>query len=299
MRSFCLIAVSASLILCASVGSARAQTTDQVSVRALGMGGAFTAVADDATATWWNPAGLASGAYFNSILEYAHPDQGPGEGLRGVAFAFPALGLSYYRLPRPGSSSTSTDTSPGSREDEGSLSVYGATVGQSIGNHLVVGSTVKLLRADGTKTGLDVGALAAFRHVRAGLMVRNITEPDFGSGATAFTLRRQMRAGGAFMAVPRRGLGQVTVSVDADVTATETLAGDERRVAVGAEVWTPRRGFAVRGGTSRSMVGSERSVFSGGASVAMRAGLFVDAQATGGGTDKSRRGWGLSLRVTF
>ena len=278
--------------------SARAQTTDQVGIRALGMGGAFTAVADDAAATWWNPAGLASGAYFNAILEYAHPDEGPGDGLRGVAFAFPALGLSYYRVPRPGSSSTSTDTTPGSREDEGSLSVYGATVGQSIGNHLVVGSTVKLLRADGTKTGLDVGAMAAFRHVRAGLMVRNATEPDFGSGAAAFTLQRHVRAGAAFVAVPRT-LGQVTLSVDADLTTTDTAAGDERRVAVGAEVWTPRRGFAVRGGTSRSTTGPERSVFSGGASVALRAGLFVDAQATGGGTDKARRGWGLALRVTF
>ena len=33
------------------------------------MGGAFVAVADDATATWWNPAGLAGGAYFSAILE--------------------------------------------------------------------------------------------------------------------------------------------------------------------------------------------------------------------------------------
>jgi len=296
--SFRLLAFSVSLILCASV-NARAQTSDQVGIRALGMSGAFTAVADDATATWWNPAGLASGAYFNAILEYAHPDEGPGDGLRGVAFAFPALGLSYYRLPRPGSSSASTDTTPGSREDEGSLSVYGATVGQSIGNHLVVASTLKLLRADGTKTGLDVGAMAAYRHVRAGLMVRNATEPDFGSGAEAFTLRRHVRGGAAFVVVPRRYLGQVTVAVDADATKTETPAGDERRVAVGAEVWSPRRVFAVRGGTSRSTVGPERSVFSGGGSVALRAGLFVDAQATGGGTDKLRRGWGLSLRVTF
>jgi hypothetical protein len=279
--------------------SARAQTSDLVGVRALGMGGAFTAVADDATATWWNPAGLASGAYFNAILEYAHPDDGPGDGLRGVAFAFPALGLSYYRLPRPGSSSASTATTSGSREDERSLSVYGATVGQSIGNHLVVASTLKLLRADGTKTGLDVGAIAAFRHVRAGLMVRNATEPDFGNGDEAFTLRRHVRAGAAFLVVPRRYIGQVTVAVDADATKTETPVGDEQRVAVGAEVWTPRRGFAVRGGTSRSIVGPERSVFSGGASVALRAGLFVDAQATGRGTDKSRRGFGLALRVTF
>src|SRR5215207_5766821 len=66
----------------------QAQTSDQVGIRALGMSGAFTAVANDATATWWNPAGLASGAYFNAILEYAHPDDRPGDGLRGVSVAF-------------------------------------------------------------------------------------------------------------------------------------------------------------------------------------------------------------------
>src|SRR3982751_3485478 len=48
---------------------AAAQTTDAIGVRAQGMGGAFTAVADDATASWWNPSGMAGGAYFNALLE--------------------------------------------------------------------------------------------------------------------------------------------------------------------------------------------------------------------------------------
>src|SRR5712664_3063013 len=50
--------------------TAAAQTTDVNGVRANGMAGAFTAVADDATAGWWNPAGLAGGAYFNGVLEF-------------------------------------------------------------------------------------------------------------------------------------------------------------------------------------------------------------------------------------
>jgi hypothetical protein len=291
------VAFVSSVLVCAT--PVHAQTSDLVGVRALGMSGAFTAMADDATATWWNPAGLASGSYFSAILEYAHPDDGPGDGLRGFSLAFPALGLSYYRLPRPGSSSASTGGGTGSREEEGRLSVFGATVGQSIGNHLVIGSTVKFLNADGTKTGLDVGAMAAFRAARFGLMVRNVTEPDFGSGADAFTLRRHARAGAAFTATPRRLIGSATVSVDADLVKTATRAGDERRFAIGGEVWTPRRGFAVRGGASRSAIGERRSAFSGGASVAFRAGLFVDAHVTGAGSDESRDGWGLALRVTF
>src|SRR5882762_8614725 len=51
------------------VAPVAAQTTDTIGVRAQGMGGAFTAVADDATASWWNPSGMAGGAYFNALLE--------------------------------------------------------------------------------------------------------------------------------------------------------------------------------------------------------------------------------------
>ena len=47
-----------------------AQSFEAVGTRAQGMAGAFVAVADDATATWWNPAGLAGGPYVNSIVEY-------------------------------------------------------------------------------------------------------------------------------------------------------------------------------------------------------------------------------------
>src|SRR3982751_592435 len=68
-----------------------AQTTDAIGVRAQGMGGAFTAVADDATASWWNPAGLAGGAFFNALLEVDRPDTKTSDSIRGVAIAYPAL----------------------------------------------------------------------------------------------------------------------------------------------------------------------------------------------------------------
>ncbi len=57
------------LALLAGASRARAQSFESVGIRAQGMGGAFVAVADDASATWWNPAGLATGAYLNAILE--------------------------------------------------------------------------------------------------------------------------------------------------------------------------------------------------------------------------------------
>ncbi|PWT84196.1 MAG: hypothetical protein C5B57_05305, partial [Blastocatellia bacterium] len=54
--------------------AARAQVYETAGIRAQGLGGAFVAVADDATATWWNPAGLASGAFFNGVFEYSRRD---------------------------------------------------------------------------------------------------------------------------------------------------------------------------------------------------------------------------------
>src|SRR3954468_12876606 len=88
-----------------------AQPADVVGVRAQGMGGAFTAVADDATARWWNPAGIAGGAYFNALFEYGNrgepPDDHTAAGdrrpaqsaeTRSFAVSFPALAFSYYHL---------------------------------------------------------------------------------------------------------------------------------------------------------------------------------------------------------
>jgi hypothetical protein len=56
---FCFAGRTAALFLLFGAASiASAQSFEAVGPRARGLGGAFTAVADDATATWWNPAGL-------------------------------------------------------------------------------------------------------------------------------------------------------------------------------------------------------------------------------------------------
>jgi F plasmid transfer operon protein TraF len=322
---------------------ARAQSSDAVGVRAQGMAGAFTAVADDASATWWNPAGLAAGAYFNAILETGihrapQTDRDASGavpawrvGATGVAVAYPALGLSYYRLQvsqiQP---QASTAAAGGVRQDQGSgevrlqslvMSQFGATVGQSIGRYFVVGSTLKVVHGslgtdvqprsvasldqadelDGsgeTHTSLDLGAMASFRSARFGLMVRNVRELEFGSGQNAVTLGRQARAGVALSTGRRGVIGSATISLDADLTTTPTAAGDERHLAVGAEAWTPRKNLGFRGGVSTNTLGARRTSLSGGVSVVVRSGTYVDAEATGG-SDQGRRGWSVALRVTF
>src|SRR5690348_2743254 len=85
---------------------AAAQTFEIVGTRAAGMGGAFVAVADDASATYWNPGGLALGRLFSVVLDRsvddvnAHTLVDPSRHNTGTFFGLglPALGLSYYQL---------------------------------------------------------------------------------------------------------------------------------------------------------------------------------------------------------
>src|SRR5205085_9757114 len=67
--------------------AASAQIYESVGIRAQGMSGAFVAVSDDATTTWWNPAGLASGGYLNGILEVDQVDNPAGPRARAFALS--------------------------------------------------------------------------------------------------------------------------------------------------------------------------------------------------------------------
>src|SRR5439155_5131656 len=157
------VLVLLSLVSVVATPAAYAQVYESVGIRALGMAGAFVAAADDAEATWWNPAALAGGAYFSGVIEYGAA-QDPraavdpaGAALpswrssaRGVTLAFPSLGLSYYRLQINQIQPFGATAGNGlGREDRGRAPVrlsslllqqFGATVGQSVGQHVVFGS---------------------------------------------------------------------------------------------------------------------------------------------------------------
>jgi hypothetical protein len=336
-----LVRVAAAVLVLGSARPAAAQIYEAVGTRALGMGGAFVAVADDATATWWNPAGLVTGNFLSVIAESGSvgeprdaPDAGPAwrDGASGFALTVPALGFSYYRLriseiaPVP----PTTDATGGSRQDQGAaeaalhsiaLSQLGVTVGQSIGQHLVIASTLKLVRAGAgastvdagddlldraddldvshdTRGDLDVGAMAAFGAVRFGLGIRNVTTPEFDNGPAPLEIDRQVRAGVAFLATPRGALSAVTVAVDGDLTRTRTVTGDVRHIALGVETWFGQRRVGVRSGVSIDTVGPARTTGAAGGSVALPYGAQVSGAALFG-ADASRNGWRLSLGMAF
>src|SRR5262249_18487104 len=119
-KAFVCLAVAAAFLL---ARPARAQIFESVGVRAQGMGGAFVALADDASATWWTPAGIATGPYFDALFEYDRLEASD-RGVKALAAAFPALGLSYYRLPvNQIASAPSTGTT--GREEGRMLGVFG------------------------------------------------------------------------------------------------------------------------------------------------------------------------------
>lgn len=301
MRRAAVIVVSImSVVLSAS--SVRAQMYESVGTRAQGMGGAFTAVADDGTASWWNPAGIAAGPYFDTLVEYGRPETPAGTSVQGLAVAFPALALSYYRLPvsqmRPAST---TAAAVSSRQDQGYLSQFGATVGQSIGGHLVVAATLKLLRAGDTHADVDVGALVTAGHLRLGVSMRNLRQTTFTDGLDSWSLKRTSRAGIAVTGKGGRLFDGVTVAADADLTRVATYAGDEQHVSAGAEAWLFRRVIGLRGGLSTDTV-TNRSAGSAGMSAMLQSSRYTKTYLEGqftGGSDQVRRGWGGSVRLTF
>jgi len=287
------------LIVCATPGLASAQTFEAVGIRAQGMAGAFVALADDGSATWWNPAGLASGALFSGIVERGSWSDPSEASTLGVSFAVPSLGLSYYRLrtdalvrvPIP------SQNDPGNAGDwiTSVVNEVGATVGQSLGNHVVLASTARLVWADQVRGDLDFGTMFRFGVARVGLVVKHVAEPEVTSNGSHVPFDRQVRVGAAY--APRPGPVTLNAAVDADLTTTPTAFGNARHLAGGGELWLERT-VALRAGVSMNTIDERRTSFSVGASVGIKKMYYVDAQLTQG-DDPVKEGWGLGVRVTF
>src|SRR5688572_6780391 len=150
-----ITATSAFLFL---VGTMTAQASAQTSFevvgsRALGMGGAFVAVANDPSAAFWNPAGLASGQPAGATIEWVRfrfgdQDATPSAGPWRRSAKFDALGtwpigVSYANFDE---SRLVTDVEGTLQSQRFSTKHYGATVLQTLVEGLVIGTTLKYIR---------------------------------------------------------------------------------------------------------------------------------------------------------
>ncbi len=325
------------LLATAFPGLAGAQTFEAIGTRAAGMGGAFVAVADDASAAYWNPAGFASGSFFSLTLDRTgakvNPEGDPGAGSRSgllIAIGAPPVGLSYYRLrstilapvlmPTAGVADSRNHTEAGQVRLETLVTHHtGATLVQSIAPGIAVGATLKLVRGiasstvqpDGARKALlqdagdllgkgstrfdaDLGVMASAGRLKAGLTLRNATEPSFRTAGDrgSLKLERQARAG-----VSLAPIAGWLLAVDLDLTKTAGPVGAVRNLAAGAEGRLARKAL-VRGGLQLNTAGDRAPAVTAGGSYLATASLLVDVQVTAG-SERAARGWGIAARVGF
>ena len=304
---------------------ALAQSLDTVGARAQGMGGAFVGVADDASAVYWNPAGLAGGAYFSLVIDgntsEAIPDGLSNASARSgwlLALSTPALGLSYTPTPDyprpagqrdPGEFPSRIAPHPARRGDARPVDHRRARGGddgeadsgdcggrgRAEDDRERLLDDVDLIGHGSNRVDLDIGVMAVASFGRAGLTVRNVTEPSFDTGfGLELPLQRQARAGGSILLLP-----QWKLAADVDLLRTDGPFGDLREVSLGSEGQVTRR-LTARGGirfNTAGDIGGAPGVSVGG-SYAVMGSVQIDGQYTGG-SDKALRGWGIAGRVVF
>ena len=327
--------VAASAITTGRPAPAAAQAFEMLGTRAQGAGGAFVALADDATAVYWNPAGLATGPFFSLVVDRSQvetgaPEEARSDGLAGsganagaaryvstvVAGASLPVGVSYYRLE-------SFESGPSPGDGRRSLRALvtdhvGLTLVQSVGRVLTVAATPRYVRGsagDGEAEPGDADPLDAAER----LARRDTSAFDLDVGALAVFGRARVglvvrnvvapdfeTPDGTEVEMPRQVRAgaaftpsdRLVLALDVDLTRTPSLAGDRRMVAGGAEAWWGRRRVGLRGGFRASTLGEARPAGSLGGSVGVFRGFWVDAQVTRGG-DRADRGWSLAGRVGF
>jgi F plasmid transfer operon, TraF, protein len=292
--------------------SAASQTFGGVGARAEGMGGAFVAVADDASAVYWNPAGIASVFTFDF-----QASGGPSRALTGsdsngtnffIGAALPVLGLSFYR--------THTVHVDPDRENMGSgaakvrlltTSNVGVTFVQTIVTNVVIGTTARVVHGgvEGfdtrTMADFDVGAMVSVGNVRVGVTGRNLREPEYdveGEGRTE--MERQVRVGAAL--VPRSrpaGVhGPFSLAFDIDMTETASPIGPVKLAALGGEYWIAAGRVGLRAGLRWNTLDTSERFTSGGLTVRFPRSVHVDGQLTKPNGDGDSE-WLVSARITF
>ncbi|MCM2305257.1 MAG: PorV/PorQ family protein [Elusimicrobia bacterium] len=252
-------ATAAALGLLLAGVSARAQSSAgaeafdflrlDANARAVGMGGAYTALASDSNALLYNPAGLARVRDSEATFMHNQYAQGVGQQYIGVALKR-GLGFqfNYASLGDVPRTTISSPAGTGSRLNISDTSL-GAGYGRELSPDLAVGGGAKYFTeslGDTTASGyaVDVGGLYRLPDIKGlmfGASLLNLGPPvKFAS--TAEKLPTTLRLGAAYaMSLPHNN---VTLALD----LTKSVL-DKVRLGFGAETVIDER-FAVRAGFS-------------------------------------------------
>lgn len=183
---------AAALLLLLS-GAASAQETAQfltigVGARALGMGGAYTAVADDASAPGWNPAGVAG--LTKRELGLTHAELATGARYDYAAFVAPlkigAVGVSGVHLSQAALDGRDAAGRPAGGFSA-SDSAVALTYGSRVGGPFKLGGSVKLIQSalgsDSASTAaLDLGGQYALSAGGPGTTLLGAAVQNVGRG---------------------------------------------------------------------------------------------------------------------
>ncbi|OGR85075.1 MAG: hypothetical protein A3J74_08680 [Elusimicrobia bacterium RIFCSPHIGHO2_02_FULL_57_9] len=256
----------AALVASAPIGIAIAAYEDiGVGARATGLGSAFTAVADDAYAVHYNPAGLGllyrpelatsysklltgmsdNSNLQNSFLGYAHPLKGGDQGVVGLAWNYLSLDSLYRETVIYGSYGRALFAQQHPNKLYGGINLKylnrGLGTTSAANNPLgptgaVVSGAVDPVLQNAAKTNMDVDLGLLYRvqpRWTLGLMMQHFLEPDIAfSGNDSDKLKRNYKLGGAYK-TPFS-----TLSSDLDFNHAPDGSMD-KVLAVGAEKWLP------------------------------------------------------------
>lgn len=223
------------------------------------MGGAFTGVADDATAFYWNPAGIALGAFLGAGMYHGreHSDRG------GSVFEDRASGLSL-EYTFMGVAFTQFRQSVGVDGDHRGLDTFDVAVSvlQSLPiDNLVVAGTIHYLSGTTSLGDMESGSnswdvdLAVMYErngvFRVGLMLSHLREARFVlPNDERLRVPRHARAG-ISVRLPQSFL----IAFDADLSTQGPSSDPWREISLGAEKGLLDRRLFIRAGL-RAEVGS-------------------------------------------
>lgn len=227
--------------------------------KSLSMGGAFVAVADNYSATYWNPAGLTqfSGVQLGGMNMRPYGVANFSYGSGAVTIQDFAIGANYGQLSANLEDElryTDDDANYGETVIGGSLA-YGinfANFGANVKNYQVAGES---------GFGFDLGTLMTFDGINVGVAANDVGGVSLSDNSK---VKPSYRLG-----IAAELLGRAVVSAEYDL-----LGNGSNQVKAGFEI-LPIDQFAVRGGVNVPMAGDAGPSFTFGGGINL-AGLTVD-----------------------
>jgi len=252
----CLVSCLNAYAASADGGDAGAFLKNGIGVRPISMGKAFVAIADDANAGYWNPAGLAilstkklSAMYSNPMNYALIGDAGVKDiGYHTVSVAYPmrfgsvGLNLAYLSV---GDIYVVKDASgpTGEKFEDKELGVI-ASYASTITDQIHLGVNLKFIRQrvwedEGSGMGLDLGGLyEPLYNLTFGLMLQDLIEPKIKLLETADSIPRKIKLGVSYRLMDDRVL--VAAGID-------KASGRSPKLHAGTEV-EPMKDLALRVG---------------------------------------------------